>query len=307
MLRIAHSENYPIDLPEGHRFPVQKYELVRRQLEYEGAIRHSQLFSPEFASDAEVTSVHSPEYWRRIKSRELTEKEIRKIGFPNTEQLIWRSLSSSSGTLRAAEFALHDGCGMNLAGGTHHAFMDKGEGFCVLNDIAIAARVLLNRGALKKVMVIDLDVHQGNGTASIFKDDESVFTFSMHCAQNYPQPKEKSDYDLEVPAGTGDVTYLALLQEVLPEIIEKTNPGIIFYQSGVDVLAGDRLGKLSLSLEGCQLRDKAVISLAAQQKLPLVVVMGGGYSHSLSKLVRAHANTYKMAINFYENQLFFQN
>lgn len=306
MLRLAHSENYPIHLPEGHRFPVLKYELVRQQLEYEGVIQQEQLYSPEFVNDAEVTLVHSPDYWSRVKEMKLSEKEIRRLGFPNTGQLIWRSLSSSSGTLRAAEYALLDGCGMNLAGGTHHAFYDKGEGFCVLNDIAIAAAVLLQRKHIQKALVVDLDVHQGNGTASIFKDEPRVVTFSMHCAQNYPEPKEKSDYDLDVPAGTGDETYLEQLSGILPEIIEKTAPDLIFYQSGVDVLAGDRLGKLKLTLEGCQRRDKKVISLAAEKKIPLVVVMGGGYSHSLSKLVRAHSNTYKTAIGFYDKKSFFQ-
>jgi acetoin utilization deacetylase AcuC-like enzyme len=305
MLRLAHSERYPLQLPEGHRFPGEKYEYVRQQLQYEGLVKPQQLIASEFVPDEVIELTHDPAFWARCKAHQLTAKEIRRIGFPADPVLLLRSWSSASGTVAAAHWALEDGAGMNLAGGTHHAFFDRGEGFCLLNDIAIAANWLLHTGAVSRVLVVDLDVHQGNGTAALFREEPRVFTFSMHCRDNYPLPKERSDLDVELPAGTVGAAYLAELRRHLPRLIEEFRPEILFYQAGVDVLSTDRLGKLSLSPLDCYERDKWVISQAHLYRIPLVVVMGGGYSQPVSHTVRAHANTYKLVLEHYEKPFFF--
>ncbi|MCB9235752.1 MAG: histone deacetylase [Bacteroidia bacterium] len=307
MIRLSTSEKYRIELPEGHKFPMQKYELIRQQLEYEGAIKPEQVFHPEFITDEVIELAHCPLYWARAKQNQLSDREIRRIGFPRSEVLVQRSLSSASGTVQCARNALEDGCGINLAGGTHHAFFDKGEGFCLLNDVAIAARWLLAQKLVKKVLVVDLDVHQGNGTASIFAADPAVFTFSMHCKDNYPYQKEVSDLDVEIPAFTDDVTYLDLLHQYLPRLYEEINPDIVFYVAGVDVLQTDRLGRLNLSLQGCRERDKWVISQAKIRRIPLVIVMGGGYSPLLNTVVKAHCNTFKLGLEIYGQEKFFRN
>ena len=305
MIRFSTSDAYPIHLPEGHRFPMEKYSLIRQQMLYEGVITPSQVFSPELLTDEEITLTHSPDFWQRARSGGLTDRECRKIGFPNSPQLVDRSIASASGTVRCAENALNDGCGINFAGGTHHAFFDRGEGYCLLNDVAIAANLLIHRDQIQKALVIDLDVHQGNGTAALFSDNESVFTFSLHCRENYPFRKETSDLDIELPAGTGDAHYLTVLQEQLPTLIEQVQPDLVFYIAGVDVLGTDKLGKLELSLEGCYQRDHWVISQCQQHNLPLVIVMGGGYSEKLTTIVKAHCSTFKLATELYEPHLFF--
>lgn len=295
MIYLSSSQRYPIPLPEDHVFPMDKYALVQEQLLYEGLIHPEQIICAPLIGEAEVLSTHSKDYWRRIKDCSFTEQEIRKIGFPASESLRDRSLSSAGGTLLSARNALKYGIGINLAGGTHHAFKSYGEGYCVLNDMAIAASCLLDENVIKKVLIVDLDVHQGNGTASIFKDNDQVFTFSMHCKDNYPMRKEISDLDVELPAYVEDAQYLALLYSVLPALIEKINPDIIFYQSGVDVLENDRLGKLKLSIEGVRLRDHFVFGTAKKYQVPIVSVMGGGYHTSLKYLVEAHTQTVRQA------------
>jgi acetoin utilization deacetylase AcuC-like enzyme len=302
MIRIAHSELHPIPLPEGHKFPFRKYELIRQQLEYQGVIDPSQLFAPSFIEDSIVHLTHDPAWWARAKAGQLHASEYRKIGFPNCEELVFRSLSSASGTVQCALNALNDGAGMNLAGGTHHAFFDHGEGFCLLNDIAVAANHLLAIGAVKRILVVDLDVHQGNGTASLFKTRPEVFTFSMHCESNYPFKKEVSDLDIGLEAGTGDQVYLSILEKQLPSLLESFKPDFVFYLGGVDVLATDRLGKLSLSREGCRRRDEFVVKTLSANKLPLVLVMGGGYSDNYSSIVNAHCETYKIVLEHYEKK-----
>lgn len=305
MLRISYSEAFPIPLPDGHKFPFRKYELVRQQLEYEGVIKASQLFVPELVGDQMIHLTHCSDWWSRAKARELEAKEYRRIGFPNVPELVSRSWSSASGTFRAAEYALQDGAAMNLAGGTHHAFYDRGEGFCLLNDIAIAANSLLDRGAVKKVLIVDLDVHQGNGTASLFQNEPRVFTFSMHCKANYPFRKEKSDLDVELVAFSDDVRYLNTLKEHVPRLMEEFGPDIVFYQAGVDILESDRLGKLNVSREGCRERDRIVIQAAKRLSLPLVVVMGGGYSERYPTIVNAHCETFKLVLEHYETEQHF--
>ncbi|HHG85271.1 MAG TPA: histone deacetylase [Bacteroidetes bacterium] len=300
MIRLSYSEKFPIPLPAGHRFPIQKYQLVREQLLYEGVIAAKQLFSPTFIEDQIIHLTHCPHWWSKAKSGNLSAKEYRQIGFPNSEELVLRSISSASATLQCALNALEDGAGMNLAGGTHHAFFDRGEGFCLLNDIAIAANYLLDRGHVKRVLVVDLDVHQGNGTASLFQGEPNVFTFSMHCVDNYPFHKAVSDLDVGLAAQCDDQTYLGALHKHIPELMESFAPDIVFYQAGVDVLATDRLGKLNLSRKACRDRDYWVISQAQKRNLPLVLVMGGGYSDRLSTLVNAHCEAYKLVLELYE-------
>lgn len=305
MIRIAHSERYPIPLPEGHKFPFRKYELIREQLEYEGAIQADQLFAPDFVDDTIITRTHSADWWAQAKAMQLSDKEYRRIGFPNCPELITRSLSSTSGTVHSAFNALQDGAGMNLAGGTHHAFFDRGEGFCLLNDIAVAANEVLQQGLVKQVLVIDLDVHQGNGTAKLFEDRPEVFTFSMHCKENYPFQKEHSDLDVELPAGTDGAAYLTELERHLPALYDRLQPDLVFYLGGVDVLGTDRLGKLALSRAACRERDKRVISGAATRKIPLVLTMGGGYSLHYRDIVSAHCETYKLVLEYYEKKRIF--
>jgi acetoin utilization deacetylase AcuC-like enzyme len=305
MIRLSYSEQHPIPLPPGHKFPIGKYKMVREQLEYEGAITAAQLFAPDFVEDEVIFLTHDKEWWNRARCMMLDDREYRRIGFPNTPELVARSISSASGTLQCALNALNDGAGMNLAGGTHHAFFDRGEGFCLLNDIAIAANYLLALGLVKRVLVVDLDVHQGNGTASIFRDDPRVFTFSMHCKDNYPFRREKSDLDVELAAGTADSEYLDHLKRHIPGLLEDFRPEIVFFQAGVDVLDSDRLGKLSLTKEGCRARDYWVISQARRLGIPLVVVMGGGYSERYSTIVNAHCETYKLVLELYEKRQFF--
>ncbi len=305
MLRLAYSEAFPLPLPENHKFPFRKYELVRQQLQYQGIITEAQLFTPEFVSDATIELTHSAEWWQRAKAMQLSPKEYRRIGFPNVPELVWRSISSASGTVRAAELALEDGAGMNLAGGTHHGFYDRGEGFCLLNDIAIAANYLLDKGHIQKALVVDLDVHQGNGTASIFQHESRVFTFSMHCADNYPYRKEKSDLDVELVAFADDTRYLNALNEHIPRLLDEFGPDIVFYQAGVDVLETDRLGRLNLSREGCRERDRTVIANCRERNLPLVVVMGGGYGDRPTPIVNAHCETYKLVLELYEKSKYY--
>lgn len=305
MLRLAYSEAFPIPLPEGHKFPFRKYELVRQQLEYEGAIKASQVFVPEFVTDEVIHLTHSAAWWSRAKARELDPKEYRRIGFPNVPELVSRSWSSASGTVRAAEQALEEGAGMNLAGGTHHSFYDRGEGFCLLNDIAIAANYLLDRQLVKRVLIVDLDVHQGNGTASLFADRPEVFTFSMHCRDNYPYRKENSDLDVELVSFSEDERYLNMLKKHVPRLMEEFGPDIVFFQAGVDILATDKLGKLNVSREGCRERDRIVIKAAHDLHLPLVVVMGGGYSDRYTTIVNAHCETYKLVLEHYETHRHF--
>lgn len=295
MLKIAWSSVYAHPLPEGHRFPMEKYNLIPEQLLYEGTITAEHLFEPPPLDDASVLLAHDAAYYRRLQNQELTRREIRKTGFPLSPELVQREIIIGKGTEMCAHFALEYGVAMNVSGGTHHAFTNRGEGFCLLNDIAMAARCLLRDGRATKVLVVDLDVHQGNGTAEIFRDDDRVFTFSMHCATNYPLEKETSDLDLALPPFTTDDVYLAQLEETLPQLLDEVEPDFVFYLSGVDILETDKLGKLSMTREGCRLRDKYVFELMRANEIPVSVSMGGGYSHRIADIVEAHANTFRTA------------
>lgn len=299
MIKIAYSDRYLLDLPKDHKFPIQKYALIKDQLLYEGTIEEANLYDAGLCTEEQVLAVHTHEYWHKIKSLTLDVHEVRRIGLPLNQRLVDRSLSSSCGTLKAAVHALEDGISLNIAGGTHHAFTYKGEGFCVLNDLAIAACHLLQNRLAGKIMVVDLDVHQGNGTAEIFRNNPQVFTFSMHGADNYPLKKEVSDLDIPLKSYTDDKNYLHILRETLPKLIEEQKPDFIFYQSGVDVLATDKLGKLALTRQGCRTRDEIVLGLCAQKQIPVAVAMGGGYSERMADIVEAHCNTFRLAFDLF--------
>ncbi len=295
MLKIAYSPVYKYELPDGHRFPMEKYELLPEQLVYEGTITEESFFHPAALDEATILLTHDAKYWNKLKQLDLTAKEIRKIGFPLSKELVERGRHIAQGTIDCARYAQQYGVSMNIAGGTHHSFTDRGEGFCLLNDIAIASNYLLDASIVQKVLVVDLDVHQGNGTAQIFKEDTRVFTFSMHGEKNYPVRKEKSDMDIGLPDKTSDFPYLKMLREILPNLIETVQPDIIFYLSGVDVLESDKLGRLSLSLAGCKERDRIVLQACKDNDIPVAVAMGGGYSERLAQIVEAHANTFRLA------------
>jgi len=275
---------------------MQKYALLPQQLLHEGIAEPADFRTPLKVSLETLCLAHTPDYVHKFVHLQLSHKEALPIGFVQNQQLVDRELTLVQGTIEAALWALRTAeVGFNIAGGTHHAFSDRGEGFCMLNDQAVAAAYLLAHTAVKKVLIIDLDVHQGNGTAEIFRHDPRVFTFSMHAEGNYPFVKEQSDRDIALPTGTTDAAYLSVLTSVLPEIITAHQPDFVFYQSGVDVLSSDKLGKLSLSVQGCADRDRFVFNLCRQHHLPVQCSMGGGYSPQLSAILRAHTNTFMMS------------
>jgi acetoin utilization deacetylase AcuC-like enzyme len=299
MLKIAWNSMYCHPLPEGHRFPMVKYELIPEQLLYEGTITEENIFSPKPVIVPHILETHMADYWEKLDKGTLTAQEIRRMGFPYSKGLVERECIITGGTLQCCSHAIDNGVSMNVAGGTHHAFADRGEGFCLLNDIAVAAKILLKQQMTKQILVIDLDVHQGNGTASIFRDDNRVFTFSMHGKKNYPMHKEKSDLDIALEDGTNDTTYLNILSEKLPQLFDMVQPDFAFFLSGVDVLESDKLGRLGMSIKGCKNRDEMVLKICKQHQIPLVISMGGGYSSKLSDIVEAHANTYRAAQEIY--------
>lgn len=299
MLKVAWSEAYVLPLPPNHRFPMSKYEVLPQQLLHEGTLRGANFFRPEPISEERIVRTHDAGYWEKLKTLALSEREVRRTGFPLNEALVSREITIVNGTVRCAEYALEHGVAMNIAGGTHHAFTHKGEGFCLLNDIALAAHHLLDNGLADKILVVDLDVHQGNGTAQIFRDDPRVFTFSMHGANNYPLIKETSDLDIGLADGTPDRFYLSTLDRNLKTLLEEVEPDFIFFQSGVDILDTDRLGRLGVTREGCKERDRLVLTTARANGIPLVASMGGGYSEDFRDIIEAHANTYRLAQEIY--------
>ncbi|WP_109743595.1 histone deacetylase family protein [Arcicella aurantiaca] len=295
MLQIAYSPIYQHPLPEGHRFPMIKYELIPEQLIYEGTCTTDNFFTPQPVDEKWILRTHSKDYWEDLKNLKIDPKMIRKIGFPLSNELVQREIIIAQGTIDCCHFALQFGISLNVAGGTHHAYSNRGEGFCLLNDVGIAANYLLDNQLAKKILVVDLDVHQGNGTAEIFQNEERVFTFSMHGKENYPLHKEKSDLDIELQTYTQDEAYLSILYATLPQIIENQKPDFLFFISGVDILSTDKLGKLSVSTQGCYRRDEFVFEQALKNELPIVVSMGGGYSPQIRDIVEAHCNTFRLA------------
>lgn len=295
MLKIAFAPIYILQLPAEHRFPMLKYELIPEQLLYEGTATANNFFEPKPAAESLILETHDFAYWEKLKNLALSPSEIRKTGFPLSKSLVEREITILQGSVQGALYALEYGIAMNIAGGTHHAFADRGEGFCLLNDIAVAANYLLQYQAIKKILVIDLDVHQGNGTAKIFQHNQSVFTFSMHGKNNYPLQKEASDLDIGLPDGADDDFYLKALKTNLPRLIDEVQPEFAFFQAGVDILETDKLGKLKVSMAGCKERDRFVMEACKKNKIPLAVSMGGGYSPKIADIVEAHANTYRLA------------
>lgn len=288
--RLYYSPYYYADIGEDHVFPIRKFELVRDLLLHEGTLREDEIVEPEPAKVEDLLLVHTEDYIKRLVSGELTAKEIRKLGLPWSQSLVRRSFHAISGTINAARDALENGIASNLAGGTHHAYPDRGEGFCVLNDVAVAIRVLQREKLAERFLIVDCDVHQGNGTAFIFKDSPEVFTFSMHGAKNYPLFKETSTLDIELADGTGDDEFLETLEQALPRILMH-NPDIIFYLGGADPFEKDKLGRLKLTHEGLRRRDEIVLQFAREHQTSVVTTMSGGYAADINDTVEIHANT----------------
>lgn len=301
MLKIAFHPIYKHPLPEGHRFPMEKYDLLPKQLLHEGTCELENFFQPEIVEDNEkyIQSVHTSAYLKELYNLSIEPRLARKIGFPLSPVLVERERIITNGTIQACDFALEHGVAMNIAGGTHHAYSGHGEAFCMLNDQAIGAQYLLQNKLAKQILVVDLDVHQGNGTAEIFQNDDRVFTFSMHGKSNYPFKKEKSDLDLPMENDCGDEEFLNALRYTLPQLIDRVQPDFIFFLSGVDILSTDKLGKLGCSVEGCKRRDEFVFEQCLKHEIPVEVSMGGGYSKDIKTIIDAHANTYRTAQYMY--------
>lgn len=301
MLKIAFDEIYKHPLPDGHRFPMEKYDLLPKQLLYEGTCKDENFFKPEInpKNETYILAAHDKTYVENLYACDIEPRQARKIGFPLSPELVKRERIITNGTIQACGYALNYGVAMNIAGGTHHAYRNRGEAFCMLNDQAIGAQYLLKNKLAKSVLIVDLDVHQGNGTADIFQDNSRVFTFSMHGKNNYPFKKEISDIDIALADKTGDDEYLEILKSNLPELIDRTKPDFVFYLSGVDILDTDKLGKLSCSIAGCRERDRYVLETLYQKGIPAEVSMGGGYSKDIKIIIDAHANTFRLAQDIY--------
>jgi acetoin utilization deacetylase AcuC-like enzyme len=297
-MRCSYHTGYQVVLPAGHPFPISKFPLLRDLLVAEGCVSIGDIIEPEPLDRDTLELVHTPNYLNKLESSGLSAAEQRRLGLPWSEALWLRSRLASGGTLLAARAALEDGLSGNLAGGTHHAFADRGEGFCVLNDVAIAVAKLRVEGAIERAAVIDLDVHQGNGTAAIFESTDEVFTFSMHGERNYPVDKMRSDLDVALTDGVGDVEYLDSLQRNLPSVLARSEPDIAFYLAGVDVAAGDRYGRLALSEEGVRARDATVIEAVRRRGVPLVIVLGGGYAPTRARTAELHAHAFREAVAY---------
>ncbi len=300
MVKIAFDPIYAHPLPENHRFPMLKYELIPQQLIHEGTCTSDHFFKPSACQHAVVLDTHDVSYFNRLIAQQLSPSEQRKIGFPQSPELVKRELVITQGTIDIALHALNHGVGLNVAGGTHHAFADRGEGFCLLNDMAVAANFLLKNKHCRKILIIDLDVHQGNGTAKLMENNPQVFTYSMHGRTNYPFHKERSDLDIELENGTTGETYLALLTEHLPKVIDSFKPDFAFYLAGVDILNTDKFGRLEVSLADCKQRDEFVFKTLKNLEIPVAVALGGGYSPDINVIVEAHCNTFRWAVDLFD-------
>ncbi len=293
-MRAFYCDHFVLPLPEGHRFPMDKYARLRACVLEAGILAPEALREPAPAAWHDLERVHTPAYVSRVRDGRLTREEQRRIGFPWSPQMVERSRRSVGGTIEAAGAALQDGVSANLAGGTHHAFRDRGEGYCVFNDVAVAAVTLLETGRVRQVAVVDLDVHQGNGTAAIFDGDPRVFTCSVHGAANYPFRKERSDLDVPLPDGTGDEEYLAQLTKAL-DVVMETGPDLVFYVAGADPYEGDRLGRMRLTETGLRQRDAIVLGRCLAERVPVAVSMAGGYAPDVDTIARIHAGTIEEA------------
>lgn len=295
-MRVSHHPDYIVRLPEGHPFPMGKYGAIRDILLARGILAPGDIVAPEEISPGDLARVHTPEYLAKLGNGSLSAHEQRRLGVPWSPALWRRARLAAQGTLDAARRALDDGVSANLAGGTHHAFADRGEGFCVLNDVAVAIRALQAEGAIERALIVDLDVHQGNGTAAIFEHDPTVFTFSMHGASNYPAIKQRSTLDVPLPDGAGDTDYLAALEEHLPRILATFRADIAFYVAGVDVAAGDRYGRLALTEEGVRARERLVVRELRERRVPLVITLAGGYARTPLRTAELHAIVFEEAV-----------
>ncbi len=298
MLHVWSSSRYTLPLPPGHRFPIEKYEMVRQRVVEEGIVRAEHVHDPERVSVDDLLLVHTADYVTRFLEGALGGEEMRRIGFPWSPALVERSLRAVGGTVAAAAAALERGVTMNLAGGTHHAFPDRGEGFCVFNDVAVAIRALMRAGRVERAVVIDLDVHQGNGTHAIFADEPRVVTFSMHGRNNYPFRKVPGTLDVELEDGTGDAGYLALLEQALPRVIARGRPDLAIYLAGADAHERDRLGRLRLTFDGLARRDGIVLGACREVGIPVAVVIAGGYGRDIADTVAVHVRTARTARAF---------
>lgn len=294
-MRAFYCDHFVLPLPEDHRFPMVKYRLLRERVVADGIVSPADLLEPPAADWDDLRLVHTAAYVDGVATGTLPREIQRGIGFPWSPAMVERARRSVGGTIAAARAALEDGLAANLAGGTHHSFAHRGEGYCVFNDIAVAARVLLRDRRITRALVVDLDVHQGNGTAAIFRDDPSVFTFSVHGASNFPFRKETSDLDIALPDGVGDDEYLTMLASHLPPLVEQQRPDLVFYLAGADPYEGDRLGRLKLTFDGLRARDSLVFDTCAAAGLPVAVSMGGGYAPDVDAIVRIHATTLREA------------
>jgi acetoin utilization deacetylase AcuC-like enzyme len=295
-MKIFYTDHFVLPLPDGHRFPMQKYAQLREAVQ---TFSPSSLFEAPAATDDQLALAHDAAYIARMSHGTLSATEIRQIGFPWSPHMAERARRSTGATIAALQSALIDGCGINLAGGTHHAFADHGEGFCCYNDAAVAARVVQRDHTIQRVLICDLDVHQGNGTASILADDDSIFTFSMHGERNYPIRKETSDLDVELPDGCDDDVYMTALKTHLPHIIHTFRPQAMIYLAGADPFEGDRLGRLKLTKAGLVARDRCVLQCGREHALPVAVTMAGGYAHDVADIVDIHFNTVRTAFEIF--------
>lgn len=298
-MKIFYSDTFELPLPDKHRFPMAKYRLLRHRIAESEEFADAQLLVPAGATDEQLTLVHEPDYINRVILGQLSDLEIRRIGFPWSDQLMERSRRSVGASIQAAEHATRESISVNLAGGTHHAFPDAGQGYCVFNDAAVAARVLQRAGKADQVLFIDLDVHQGNGTAAITSTDPSLFSFSMHCEKNFPFRKTTSDLDIPLPSGTEDREFLSALENGLSEITRRFQANFVFYLAGADPFAGDRLGQLNLSKAGLKLRDEMVLNFCLKNRLPVAVAMAGGYAPDVEDIVDIHFETVRQALHYH--------
>ena len=302
-MKIFYTDQFVLPLPEGHRFPMQKYTLLHQRVALAGLASAEDLRVPEAASDEQILRAHEAGYLERVKDGLLSEKEIRRIGFPWSPQMVERSRRSVGGTIAASRYALEDQVAVNLAGGTHHAYPDHGEGYCVFNDVAVAVRDMQAKGRIRRAVIIDCDVHQGNGTAAIFQNDPSVFTFSIHGEKNFPLEKEVSDLDIALPDGSEDEHYLDSLQTGVRLAIERAGADLAVYLAGADPFSGDRLGRLKLSKAGLQARDRLIFRKCSEAGLPIAVTMAGGYARQVEDTVDIHFQTVKIAAECSQNGL----
>lgn len=294
-MRLFYTDVFVLPLPAGHRFPMEKYSRLREALLASGEFSPDDFHLPDAASDLELGRAHDPDYIQAVSGGRLSEKAQKAIGFPWSPGMVERSRRSAGATIAACRAALAEGVAANLAGGTHHAFRDRGEGFCVFNDAAVAARAMQAEGRAERILVVDCDVHQGNGTASILRGDDSIFTFSIHGARNYPFDKEASDLDIELPDGCSDAAYLLRLEEGLHTAFDLARPDLVIYLAGADPYHDDRLGRLGLSFAGLAERDRRLFGHCRQRQLPVAIAMAGGYARQIDDTVTIHATTIRSA------------